>query len=128
MPDWEARCKVMEIENDALRDRVAQLEEMLGVTFDAPPFLQLTGCEAQIFGLLLAREAITKRIAMDAVYGDRPDADQAEEKIIDVWVCKMRRKLEPWGIKIETNWGQGYYMSPAMKTLARSLIDERAAA
>lgn len=127
MADIEARCKLLEQENDELRDKIVRLEEMLGVTFDAPAFLELTSCEAVLFGVLLNRECVTKTLAMDAIYGDRPDADVAEEKIVDVWICKIRAKLEPWGIEIETNWGQGYFMTPAMKTKARALIDEHAA-
>lgn len=128
MPDFEARCRLLERENDELRDRVAQLEDMLGVTFDSPAFLELSSSEGTIFGLLLAREAVTKSLVMDAIYGDRPDSDLAEEKIVDVWVCKLRAKLEPWKLEIETNWGQGYFMTVAMKKAARELIQERAAA
>lgn len=34
--------------------------------------------------------------------------DDRELKIIDVFVCKARKKLEPLGIAIETVWGAGY--------------------
>lgn len=128
MPDWEARCRLLERENDDLRDRIAALEDMLGVTFESPAFLELSTSEGTIFGLLMAREAVTKSLVMDAIYGDRPDSDLAEEKIVDVWVCKLRGKLEPWGIEVATNWGQGYFMTTAMKDKARKLIAERAAA
>ena len=36
-----------------------------------------------------------------------------DSKIIDVFICKLRRKLDEWGLekaKIETVWGQGYML------------------
>jgi hypothetical protein len=27
-------------------------------------------------------------------------------KILDVWICKMRKKLKPYGIEIKTRWGE----------------------
>lgn len=128
MPDFEARCGVLEQENELLHGRVAELEEMLGITFHSPLFLELTASEAKIFGILLAREAVTKSLVMTCLYGSRPDGDMAEEKIVDVFICRLRAKLKTFGIEIGTNWGQGYFMTPAMKARVRGLIDERAAA
>ena len=39
--------------------------------------------------------------------------DEPEIKIIDVVVCKLRKKLNPLNVKIETVWGVGYRMVPA---------------
>ena len=39
--------------------------------------------------------------------------DQPEPKIIDVFICKLRRKLElagASGVSIDTVWGQGYIL------------------
>lgn len=128
MPDYQRRCEVLERENDDLRDRIALLEEMLGVTFESPPFMQLTPSEGKLFGLFMARDAVTKSLVLDAFYGDRPDADLAEEKIVDVYVCKLRDKLKRFGIEVETNWGQGYFMTAIMKKRAQDLIDENKSA
>lgn len=127
MPDWEARCMLLENENEELRERVIALEEQLGVHFHSPPFLELTGNEAQIFGLLMARDVVTKSLAMVTIYGNKPDGDEAEQKIIDVWVCKMRAKLKHFGLEIDTHWGQGYSFTPAMKKKARAIIAEHSA-
>jgi hypothetical protein len=45
----------------------------------------------------------------------------ARGKILDVWVCKMRKKLKPFGINIKTHWG-GYEMPEASKAIARELM------
>lgn len=34
--------------------------------------------------------------------------EDPEIKIIDVWICKLRKKLQPLGVVIETIWGRGY--------------------
>lgn len=91
--------------------------------FDAPAFMGLTGKEAKLFGMLMKRDAVTKAGAMDALYGLSPDADAAEEKIIDVFICKLRAKLDPLGINIETNRGQGYFMTEAAKLAATELME-----
>ena len=47
--------------------------------------------------------------------------DEPEMKIIDVFVCKVRKRLERAGLRnaIETVWGHGYIMrSPATLTPA----------
>ena len=39
--------------------------------------------------------------------------DKPEPKIIDVFICKLRRKLElagASGVSIDTVWGQGYIL------------------
>ena len=123
MPDYQKRCELLTQENEELRDRVAQLEEALGMRFDAPAWMGLTVNEAKLFGLLMARDAVTKSGAMDVLYGLGPDADVAEEKIIDAFVCTLRKKLDPFEIPVETNWGQGYFMTEASKQKARELID-----
>ncbi|MDB5620539.1 helix-turn-helix domain-containing protein [Tardiphaga sp.] len=124
MADYQRRCELLTKENDELRDRIAQLEDTLGMGFDSPAWMALTGNEAKLFGLLMARDAVTKSGAMDILYGLGPDADVAEEKIIDVFICKMRKKLDAFEIPIETNWGQGYFMTEASKQRARNLIEE----
>jgi DNA-binding response OmpR family regulator len=116
----------LERENDELRARVRMLEEMSGATFEAPPQFCLTRNEAVIFGLLLKQTLVSRAAMMSALYFHKQD--EAEIKIVDVWVCKMRRKFKPYGIEIQTQWGQGYFMSAESKAIARSLLDQARAA
>ena len=75
--------------------------------------LQLTGKEYKILELLMQRKGviITKTTFLDKLYSG---IDEPEEKIIDVFVCKIRKKLEkflPSGRNyIETIWGRGYVL------------------
>lgn len=114
----------LEAENEQLREKVARLEETLGVRIETPLVLGLTGQEARVFGILLKRELVTKQQAMDVLYGERPDGDEAEIKIVDVFVCKLRKKLEPYEIAIETVWGRGYRIPAQSKTAALALLEE----
>ncbi len=38
--------------------------------------------------------------------------EEPEIKIVDVYVCKVRRKLSGMAIRIDTLWGQGYRLVP----------------
>lgn len=97
-----------QIEIEVLREKVRQLQDVV-----APPDVviplewRLTTNEARIFSHLTTREFATKQSIMAALYSDRAD-DDIEIKIVDVFVCKMRKKILPFGIEIETIWGQGY--------------------
>ena len=70
--------------------------------------LGLTKMEARLMRALAEKpdRMVSKSALMDAMYFDR--AEEAEPKIVDVLVCRIRRKLRssPW--TIETVWGQGY--------------------
>jgi two-component system cell cycle response regulator CtrA len=111
---------VLERENDALRDEIDALKTSMGIAWAPPAEFGLTGYESRALGRLLKGGLVSKESLMTALYSDRPD-DEPQIKIVDVFICKMRRKLAGFGINIETRWGRGYELSPA--ALAR--FDER---
>lgn len=110
----------LETENDELRERVRALEDMLGMTFDAPLQLGLTEKEAMVLGLLSKVDMATKEAIMFHIYSDRPN-DVPEIKIVDVFVCKVRRKLKPFDISIQTIWGIGYRLTKDDKSKLEEL-------
>ena len=72
----------------------------------------LTGKEYQVLELLSLRKGMTisKEMFLNHLYGGM---DEPELKIIDVFMCKLRKKLaNASGGKnyIETVWGRGYVM------------------
>jgi DNA-binding response OmpR family regulator len=120
---YKMRCDVLDRENDELRERlkITQGQE--------PPISQkilfgLTNAENVILTELLQRESLSKNAACRALYSHRIDDNIPAEKIVDVFVCNMRKKLKPHGIEIGTAWGAGYYLTPAMKRAVESLISE----
>ncbi len=79
--------------------------------------LHLTGKEHQILALLALRQGstLTKEMFLNNLYGD---VDEPEPKIIDVYICKLRKKLAnaSGGMDyIETVWGRGYALREPMK-------------
>lgn len=125
--DQLARLEALEAENGRLRDRIAELEENFGLSIEMPVFLGLTGSEARIFGALLKRPAMTKDQIHSVLYALRPDGDGAEMKIVDVFIHKLRRKLKPMDVTIETIWGQGYRILPDVRERALAAIAQRSA-
>lgn len=74
--------------------------------------IHLTGKEYSILELLALRKGttLTKEIFLNHLYGGM---DEPELKIIDVFICKLRRKLaDALGTDnyIETVWGRGYVL------------------
>jgi two-component system cell cycle response regulator CtrA len=72
--------------------------------------IRLTGKEYRILELLALRQntILTKEMFLNHLYGGM---DEPELKIIDVFVCKLRRKLADVGMDprhISTVWGRGY--------------------
>ena len=81
------------------------------VTVDDRP-LHLTGKEYGILELLSLRKGttLTKEMFLNHLYGGM---DEPELKIIDVFVCKLRKKLANatnGDNYIETVWGRGYVL------------------
>lgn len=115
--DLATRCELLQAENDQLRERVAALQAELGrLPLRCPPEWRLTPTEAGILAALIARPLATKDFIMLQIYDGR---DEAEPKIVDVFICKMRKKLAPHGIDILTQWGVGYHLSDAARALVR---------
>lgn len=87
------------------------------VEVDSQP-LHLTGKEYGILELLSLRKGttLTKEMFLNHLYGGM---DEPELKIIDVFVCKLRKKLANatgGDNYIETVWGRGYVLRDPVNT------------
>ena len=120
--DVAARLEAVEAENDMLRAKVDQLEELLGLHFPSPFSFTLTGQEMRVFGVLMKREVATKEMIMQGLYSHRPQDDEVEIRIVDVFICKIRKKLAPHGVAIETVWGHGYRLTQDTKAKVRGIM------
>jgi DNA-binding response OmpR family regulator len=109
------------------RDDVARLTDQISVLCRAALTpspdegwlkLGLTKMEARLMRALAEKQdrMVSKGALMDALYFDR--GHEAEPKIVDVLVCKIRRKLRGSAWCIETVWGQGYRARIARDALA----------
>lgn len=111
------RIEALEREIDELHERIRQLEEdRLGADWVAPIELGLTSHEERVLAVLLRRQGVvSKEMMMDALYGLLPGDSEPEIKIVDVYVCKIRKKVAPFGLKIETHRGRGYFLDAASR-------------
>ena len=83
--------------------------------------VHLTGKEYQISELLSLRKGttLTKETFLDNLYGG---VDEPDFKIIDVFICKLRKKLADASAGkeyIQTVWGRGYALREPSKDEAR---------
>jgi two-component system cell cycle response regulator CtrA len=105
-----------------LDSRTAEVDEQM---------LHLTGKEYQILELLSIRKGttLTKEMFLNHLYGG---IDEPEVKIIDVFICKLRKKLNNatgGSNYIETVWGRGYVLrDPAPEQAEAPDAREQAAA
>lgn len=102
-------------ENEELRETVRQLREALVPVIALPRAWRLTNTEERLLRALRAAGGgvVHHERAMIALYGMWDDAPQ--QKILDVLICKCRRKLmeAQTRISIETVWGRGWRMTRA---------------
>ncbi len=85
--------------------------------------VHLTGKEYSILELLVLRKGmvLTKEVFLNHLYGGM---DEPEVKIIDVFICKLRKKLALAGAAsvIGTVWGRGYTVrDPASYSMLSSV-------
>jgi two-component system cell cycle response regulator CtrA len=85
--------------------------------------VHLTGKEYQMLELLSLRKGttLTKEMFLNHLYGGM---DEPELKIIDVFICKLRKKLAAatqGEHYIETVWGRGYVLRDPQEEKAQSV-------
>ena len=90
--------------------------------------VHLTGKEYQMLELLSLRKGttLTKEMFLNHLYGGM---DEPELKIIDVFICKLRKKLaQATGGDhfIETVWGRGYVLRDPDPRVAAALAEKAA--
>ena len=90
--------------------------------------VHLTGKEYQMFELLSLRKGttLTKEMFLNHLYGGM---DEPELKIIDVFICKLRKKLQQatnGNHYIETVWGRGYVLRDPRPSSKTAEVEEAA--
>ena len=94
-----------------IRAGALQLNTNTRQAFHAGHEIHLTGKEFAMLELLILRkgQVLTKDAFLNHLYGGM---DEPEGKIIDVFICKLRKKLQAVGgiDMISTVWGRGYIL------------------
>jgi two-component system cell cycle response regulator CtrA len=96
-------------QDNALRIGAVEINMNAKKIFARGKPVTLTKKEYQIAEILALRKGVvlSKEAILDHLYGG---LDEPNPKIIDVFICKIRKKLLTAGVDdfIETNWGRGY--------------------
>jgi hypothetical protein len=85
----------------------------------------VTQQQACLLLVLIKRREVTRKMLHAVIESRRPHPKvETEPKIVDVVICKLRKKLEPLGLKIETVWSCGYFMSAEHRKTALAMLND----
>ena len=105
---------------EELEDALAESKGAAGVNPELQMRVQtrfgLTSLESEVLTLLMSHNELGKEYMFSVIWGmGGQRSDHPEPKILDVYVCKLRKRLAdkeaPAGI-IETIWGKGWRIAP----------------
>ena len=114
----------------ALRDELAwrteevrQLKDVFTPVLAFPQSWRLSPDETQILAALMAAtgSGVLSKEALHIAIGDLQV--ETHEKIVDIHIHRIRRKVKPYGVMIETVWGVGYRMPPEARRICRRALD-----
>lgn len=106
-------------------DRISELEQLAGVTWDAPACLALTPTERRLLGVLMkTKGARNADVLVALLWGDMPECDQPRDPrvTLKVHVHNLRRVLRGYGIAIET-LGLGPALAYRIRRAGREAIE-----
>lgn len=85
----------------------------------------MTRLQTAVFVAIIRRPEITKDQVHNAIESTRsPTADPTDQKMIDVVIHQIRKKIIPHDIKLGTKWGQGYSLPHAEREKVIALLGE----
>lgn len=84
---------------------------------------KMTRLQAAVFVAILRRPEITKDQVHSAIEAIRPaTADPTDQKMIDVVICHIRKRIKDYDIELHTIWGQGYTLPHADRDKVMMLL------
>lgn len=123
MGDDHKIISILKRENAELQAKVDSLQSLLNFDEEWRPsiHLRLTGTEIKLLQFLMKRGRSTHEQIYDHLYAETDNP--AEPHIVQVWICKITKKIKPLGAEIHTIWGEGYFIPPASKQILRQHSD-----
>lgn len=93
-------------------------------------YFKATPLEAAMLAVLLKRTETTKAQLHAIIEQNRPgeNREETDPKMVDVMICKLRKKLRPHDIEIETMWGTGYFIASPFRDRAIMILTTMALA
>lgn len=84
----------------------------------------VTQQQACLLLMLIKRREVTRKMLHNEIERRRPHPKvETEPKIVDVVICKLRKRLEGFGLTIVTVWSCGYYMPPEDRRKALDMLN-----
>jgi len=129
LPADAPRAAAVEIVHlrERLEDTEAQVREFQkvesGIADKLVRVASLTVYEAIVVSVLMQHEKASKSRLYNALYGHILNSGP-EPKIVDIFICKIRKKFAPHKIEIGTIWGWGYEMKRPDKDRLRDMMPE----
>lgn len=114
-------------QNTRLEEENRWLKDQLRPPGFLPSAFPLTDREEALFKALISRPQWTREALLNSLYLGVSDRDLPDLRMVDVLVCKVRRKLKPFGLEIQTYWGKGFGMTADMRARAEKLIADETA-
>ncbi len=119
MPNLE-RPNYSSIDLETAVERIRQLEDDAGLNFEVHPHYKLTKTEEALLGMFAnSTGVLTKERVLTAIWG--MSEDPPNPKIVDVLICKIRKKLKPFGVEIDTYWARGWHMTPENREKVKTM-------
>lgn len=111
-----------------LRHRVRELEALLGQCDLFLSLSELTPTERAVLGILYTRRIISTSGIHTVLYGAMPAESQPEGRVVEQWICRLRKKLADRGVEIVNQHGSGYYLPPESKRALQRFSDKQGVA
>ena len=121
--DWQ-RERALLVEQIELLKR-----EIYGLSWVSPPELKLTAAQDCIVAAMVAHDRVlSDQFLFDASRTRGTSSDEMGSHLVTVMICHIRKKLEPFGLKIRTVYGRGYCLPPATRQALLNWPAEQSAA
>lgn len=117
-------------EIERMRDRIAELEELLGLRIPVPPAFaprRANFSRGRMWALicfLAKREFVSHEAITVALWGDIEIDQRPNAKGQDVYICHLRKFLRAYDIELRTAWGKGWYFDAVNRRKVRALIEQ----
>lgn len=120
MLDWERMAGQYKERAELAEEQVRQLRDILRPKVRCPSEWKLTPAQSRMLAVLALRGEVTKAAMHEA--STRNAGIQTEPNTVAVQIVRMRAKLTPFGIKIGTTWGIGYYLPDKSREIVNAAL------
>lgn len=118
--DWVKRAHEFQARAEIAEEQVRQLRAILRPEIEFPREWGLTQSQSRMLGVLGMRNEATLRALQEA--SKRDPTVNTDPQVVNAQICLMRPKLAPFGIKIGTSWGKGYYLTDRSREIVKAAL------